>query len=118
MRLRGERGILEETDYVNEARNIERFGKALAPLGFVQVPQVHHDLSSDQVLTMSRVLGLRLQDFLKTNPSQELRDNLGTGLTRLFSFSCFEFKPSMPIHTQGIIYLIMMGRLDWSIPGG
>ena len=51
-----ERGILEETDYVNEAQNIERFREALAPLGFVHVPKVHRDLSSDQVLTMSRVL--------------------------------------------------------------
>jgi predicted unusual protein kinase regulating ubiquinone biosynthesis (AarF/ABC1/UbiB family) len=32
---------------------------------------------------------LRLQDFLKTNPSQELRDRLGAGLTRLFFFQLF-----------------------------
>jgi len=84
-----ERGILEETDYVHEAKNIEHFRKALAPLDFVRVPEVHHDLSSDQVLTMSRVPGLRLQEFLKTNPSQDLRDQLGTGLTRLFFFQLF-----------------------------
>jgi len=84
-----ERGILEETDYHKEARNIEHFGKALAPLDFIRVPKVHRELSSDQVLTMSRVPGLRLQDFLKTNPSQELRDRLGAGLTRLFFFQLF-----------------------------
>jgi predicted unusual protein kinase regulating ubiquinone biosynthesis (AarF/ABC1/UbiB family) len=84
-----ERGILEETDYIREARNIEHFRKALAPLNFVRIPKVHHELSSDQVLTMSRVPGLRLQDFLKTNPSQELRDRLGAGLTRLFFFQLF-----------------------------
>jgi len=84
-----ERGILEETDYVNEAKNIEHFRKALAPLNFVRIPRVHPDLSSDQVLTMSRVPGLRLQDFLKTNPSQDLRDQLGVGLTRLFFFQLF-----------------------------
>jgi predicted unusual protein kinase regulating ubiquinone biosynthesis (AarF/ABC1/UbiB family) len=84
-----ERGILEETDYIKEARNIDHFKKALAPLDFVRVPNVHHQLSSDQVLTMSRVPGLRLQDFLKTNPSQELRDKLGAGLTRLFFFQLF-----------------------------
>ena len=38
---------------------------------------------------MSRVPGLRLQEFLKTNPSQELRDKLGVGLTRLFFFQLF-----------------------------
>jgi len=84
-----ERGILEETDYLKEAQNIEYFRKALAPMQFVRVPEVHHELSSDQVLTMSRVPGVHLQDFLKTNPSQELRDRHGTGLTRLFFFQLF-----------------------------
>jgi predicted unusual protein kinase regulating ubiquinone biosynthesis (AarF/ABC1/UbiB family) len=84
-----ERGILEETDYVKEAKNIEHFGKALAPLDFIRVPKVHQQFSSDQVLTMSRVPGLRLQDFLKTNPSQELRDKLGAALARLFFYQLF-----------------------------
>jgi predicted unusual protein kinase regulating ubiquinone biosynthesis (AarF/ABC1/UbiB family) len=84
-----ERGILEETDYIKEAKNIDHFGKALAPLDFARIPNVHHQLSSDQVLTMSRVPGLRLQEFLKTNPSQELRDKLGAALTRLFFFQLF-----------------------------
>jgi predicted unusual protein kinase regulating ubiquinone biosynthesis (AarF/ABC1/UbiB family) len=84
-----QRGIQEETDYIKEARNIEHFHKALAPLKFIRVPKVHHELSSDRVLTMSRVPGLRLQDFLKTNPPQELRDTLGEGLTRLFFYQLF-----------------------------
>jgi predicted unusual protein kinase regulating ubiquinone biosynthesis (AarF/ABC1/UbiB family) len=84
-----ERGILEETDYCKEARNIEHFRKALAPLEFMRVPKVHPDLSSDQVLTMSRVPGLRLQEFLKTNPTQELRDELGANLCRLFFFQLY-----------------------------
>jgi predicted unusual protein kinase regulating ubiquinone biosynthesis (AarF/ABC1/UbiB family) len=84
-----ERGILEETDYLKEARNLEHFSKALAPLDFVHIPKVHQQLSSDQVLTMSRVPGSRLQEFLKTNPSQELRDKLGAGLTKLFFFQLF-----------------------------
>jgi predicted unusual protein kinase regulating ubiquinone biosynthesis (AarF/ABC1/UbiB family) len=84
-----QRGIVEETDYTKEARNIEFFGKALAPLEFVHVPKVLPGLSSDRVLTMSRVPGLRLQDFLKTNRSQAVRDKLGEGLTRLFFFQLF-----------------------------
>jgi len=84
-----ERGILEETDYTKEANNLEYFRKALRPLEFVRVPKVHRDLSTDRVLTMSRVPGLRLPDFLQRNPAQELRDTLGTGLTRLFFFQLF-----------------------------
>src|SRR6185369_9511254 len=84
-----ERGILEETDYGREARNIEYFRKHLAPLAFIRVPEVYPELSCDQVLAMSRVPGLRMQEFLKTNPSQELRDKIGTALTRLFFFQLF-----------------------------
>jgi predicted unusual protein kinase regulating ubiquinone biosynthesis (AarF/ABC1/UbiB family) len=84
-----QRGILEETNYLQEAKNLEFFAKALAPLKFVRVPKVFPELSSDRVLTMSRIPGLRLQDFLKTRPSQELRDKLGSGLTRLFFFQLF-----------------------------
>ena len=84
-----ERGILEETDYRREAANIEHFARKLAPLSFVRVPKVYHDLSRDQVLTMSRVPGLRLQELLTTNPSREARDKIGEGLTRLFFFQLF-----------------------------
>jgi predicted unusual protein kinase regulating ubiquinone biosynthesis (AarF/ABC1/UbiB family) len=84
-----ERGILEETDYLKEAKNIKHFRKALGPLKFMRLPEVREDLSTGQVLAMSRVPGLRLQDFLKTNPSQDLRDRLGTALTRLFFFQLF-----------------------------
>jgi predicted unusual protein kinase regulating ubiquinone biosynthesis (AarF/ABC1/UbiB family) len=84
-----QRGILEETDYLNEAKNLEHFRKALAPLGFIRIPKTHPQLSSDRVLTMSRVPGMRLQDFLNTSPSQELRDTHGAGLTRLFFYQLF-----------------------------
>jgi predicted unusual protein kinase regulating ubiquinone biosynthesis (AarF/ABC1/UbiB family) len=87
-----ERGILEETDYRNEARNIEHFAKHLAPLAFMRLPRVYHELSCDQVLTMSRVGGLRLHEFLKTNPSQAVRDKIGTNLTRLFFFQLFRVR--------------------------
>ena len=84
-----ERGILEETDYLKEAQNIDFFRKKLAPLPYVRVPKVYPELGCEQVLTMSRVPGLRLQEFLATNPSQELRDEIGTALTHLFFYQLF-----------------------------
>jgi predicted unusual protein kinase regulating ubiquinone biosynthesis (AarF/ABC1/UbiB family) len=87
-----ERGILEETDYLNEARNLERLGKALAPLDFIHVPKALPEFSSDRVLTMTRVPGARLQEFLQTNPSRELRDTVGERLARLFFFQLFRIQ--------------------------
>lgn len=84
-----ERGILEEIDYAREARNIEYFRKALAPLGFIKVPKVYRELSCGQVLTMSRVGGIPVRELLRARPSQQLRDKLGCALADLFFFQLF-----------------------------
>ena len=119
-----ERGILEETNYQQEARNIEHFRKALAPLSFMKVPHVRHDLSTEQVLTMSRIPGLRLQDFLKTNPSQQIRDRLGTGLTQLFFFQLFHVQAlhadphpgNYLLNSDGTIGLVDFGCVKYLKP--
>jgi predicted unusual protein kinase regulating ubiquinone biosynthesis (AarF/ABC1/UbiB family) len=119
-----QRGILEETDYSREARNIEHFRKALGPLKLVHVPKVFHELSSDQVLTMSRVPGLRLHDFLKTDPSHAIRDRLGEGLTRLFFFQLFCVKAlhadphpgNYLLNSDGTIGLIDFGCVKFLKP--
>jgi predicted unusual protein kinase regulating ubiquinone biosynthesis (AarF/ABC1/UbiB family) len=87
-----ERGIMEETDYAREAGNLVQFRKSLAPLPFVHVPKVFPKLSCERVLTMSRLPGVHLQEFLKTNPPQELRDKAGAALTHLFFFQLFQVR--------------------------
>jgi hypothetical protein len=74
------RGLLEETDYVREAGNLDYFRKGLAGLDFVTVPRVHRESSTDRVLTMSFVEGELLNDWLKRKPSQALRDLTGARL--------------------------------------
>ena len=74
------RGLLEETDYLREADNLDCFRKGLAGLDFVTVPRVHRELTSDRVLTMSFVEGETLSDWLKRKPSQALRDLTGARL--------------------------------------
>ncbi len=85
-----QRGILEETDYRKEAQNLEYFGKQLKPLGFVHVPTPYFELSYENVVTMSRMKGLRMQEFLQTNPSPELRDKIGVNLSNLFFYQLFK----------------------------
>ncbi len=61
-----ERVILEELDYVNEARNIERFAGNFADEPQVVVPGVHHDISHGRVLVMDWVEGENLARALAT----------------------------------------------------
>ena len=81
-----EQHIMAETDYVAEARNIDFFGPSLAPLGFVDVPRVRHDLSRGTVLTLSMVRGDSIEAFLASRPSQRTRDLVGERLLELFYF--------------------------------
>jgi predicted unusual protein kinase regulating ubiquinone biosynthesis (AarF/ABC1/UbiB family) len=79
-----ESGILKETDYFNEAKNIDFFRRKLQHLPYVEVPRVFPQLSTDRILTMSFLEGLTLNELLGTNPSQEFRDRLGAHLFELF----------------------------------
>lgn len=74
------RGLMEETDYLHEAGNLDYFRKGLAGLDFVTVPRVHRELTTDRVLTMSFVEGETLSDWLKRKPSQAVRDLTGARL--------------------------------------
>ena len=81
-----ERHIVAETDYVAEATNVEFFARGLAPLGFVEVPRVHADLSNGPVLTLSMLEGEPIDAFLARRPSQRRRDLVGEHLLELYYF--------------------------------
>ena len=81
-----ERQIIAETDYKREADNIDFFKKKLAPLSFVEVPDVFREYSSDKVLTMTFVGGRHLEQFLASGPSQKVRNQLATNLFDLYYF--------------------------------
>lgn len=82
-----EQGILKETDYLNEGRNIEFFSKKLKPLAYVEVPVVFWEMTTDRVLTMSYVSGRPLTDFFAARKtSTELRNRIGARLLALFGF--------------------------------
>lgn len=81
--------ISQETDYLNEGKNLDYFRQALAPLDYVQVPRVFWDFTTDRVLTMSYVEGIPLSEWLAGKPSQALRNRLGSRLYELFYFQVF-----------------------------
>jgi aarF domain-containing kinase len=78
--------IAAEADYRREASNMMHLRAGLAPLGYVQVPHVYPDLSSENAITMSRLSGMHLDAFLAAQPAQALRDTVGERLTELYYF--------------------------------
>lgn len=79
-----ERGILEETDYLHEAQNLEFFRKELANFAYLTIPRVYPELSGGRVLTMSFIEGVSLRDFLRGKPSPALRDLVGDRLAEMY----------------------------------
>jgi predicted unusual protein kinase regulating ubiquinone biosynthesis (AarF/ABC1/UbiB family) len=83
-----ETGFLQETDYRQEAINIEFFRKHFAPLEFMRLPKVYPEWSGDRVLTMSFVEGKSLGEFMRGKPSRRLRDLIGERLAEMYHFEC------------------------------
>lgn len=91
------RGILEETDYVHEAGNLEFFRKELSKLTYLSIPKVYRELSTDRVLTMSYIEGEILSDFMKRNPSAAVRDLIGV---RLLEMQATQFHWLKAVHAD------------------
>jgi len=77
----------EELDYVHEAANIETFRQAMADFP-VRIPQTVPSYSTSAVLTMDRLEGLHLEEFLAL-ASPEARERASKTLTDMFMHSVF-----------------------------
>jgi predicted unusual protein kinase regulating ubiquinone biosynthesis (AarF/ABC1/UbiB family) len=73
LRIRLER----ETDYELEAASMQKARALFREDDGIVVPRVHPEYSTSRVLTMDRLEGVHLDEFLATNPSQELRNDFG-----------------------------------------
>jgi len=80
-----------EVDYVREADTIEEFRRLLRDRDDVRIPRVYRDVSTRRVLTMELLEGRHLRDWLRTRPSQEERDLMGTKLLDLFFRQAVDF---------------------------
>ncbi|QJW90027.1 AarF/ABC1/UbiB kinase family protein [Spirosoma taeanense] len=78
--------LLEETDYELELKRSIEISQACAHLPGLVFPTYYSEFSSRRILTMDWLDGLHLKDFLKTNPSQAVRDQIGQSLWDFYDF--------------------------------
>jgi predicted unusual protein kinase regulating ubiquinone biosynthesis (AarF/ABC1/UbiB family) len=81
--------LLEETDYLQEADNT-RFFKENLTVGRVRVPDVHDELSTANIITLSYLDGLPLNEWIKTHPNQDERDKVSQILYDIFLDSIYK----------------------------
>lgn len=75
-------GLDSETDYEQEARNLQDVGRVFQEDDEIVVPHVHERASTRRVLTMDFIPGRTMDEFLLADPSQQQRDDYGEKISR------------------------------------
>lgn len=83
--------LAQELDYLQEAVNIQAFQEALGRDPRVRIPRLHHALCTDRVLTMDRLPGRHLEQWLPTS-TPEARQRAGTSLSDLYYTQLFDLR--------------------------
>ncbi|WP_247236361.1 AarF/ABC1/UbiB kinase family protein [Telluribacter sp. SYSU D00476] len=84
--------LLEETDYELELRRSVEISEACAHISGLVFPRYYLELSASRILTMDWLDGLHMKDFLKTNPSQEVRNQIGQALWDFYDFQVHQLR--------------------------
>jgi len=106
-----ERGFLEETDYLHEARNLDFFAQGLAGLDYVAIPRVHWETTTERVLTMSFVEGEVVSAFLENEPTASLRNLVGERLVELYYYQLHRLRALHADHHPGNYLFQADGRI-------
>ena len=84
------RQLMQEADYLSEARFLEQYARLVADEPMLLVPGVHRDLTTTRIMAMDFIEAAPL-DALATAP-QRRRNAVGTLLERLLFRELFEFR--------------------------
>lgn len=105
--------LLEELDYIQEARNIEDFRRNFAGDKLVKIPWVRPDLSGPKVLVMEWIDGIRCTDVPALKASGLdlgvfIRTGVVSGMRQLLEFGLFHGDPH-----PGNIFALRDGRIAY-----
>ncbi len=84
--------LLEEADYILELKRSIEATEQCSKIPNLFFPKYYPELSSDKIITMDWLDGLHLKEFLATNPSQEVRNQIGQALWDFYDFQMHEIK--------------------------
>jgi len=87
--------LREELDYRREAANMRLYRLMLAGVGRVEVPVPVERLSTVRLLTMNWLHGSKLQDFLATDPPEEMRNEVARALFQAWY---------IPLYRYGVVH--------------
>ena len=105
--------LFEEIDYLNEARNAEKFARNFAGDPEVKVPVIYNQFSSDRVLTLEWIDGIKLTDLSKLeaaglDPDELIKIGVTSGLRQLLEYGFFHADPH-----PGNLFATLDGRMAY-----
>jgi predicted unusual protein kinase regulating ubiquinone biosynthesis (AarF/ABC1/UbiB family) len=89
--------LLEETDYELELKRSNEISHGSSQLKNVRFPNYYPEYSNKRILTMDWMEGDMFPEFLKTNPSQEVRNSVGQAM---WDFYLFQMKVLRQVHAD------------------
>ncbi|QSE96922.1 ABC1 kinase family protein [Fulvivirga lutea] len=84
--------LLEETDYQLELKRSMDITARCKNMDGVKFPQYYPELSSERILVMDWIDGMHLKEWMATNPSQEVRNEIGQRLWDFYHFQIHDLK--------------------------
>ena len=92
-----EERMMEETNYRLELANAVEIGNACQHIPNIRFPKYFPELSSDRILTMEWLEGMHMREFMDTNPSQEIRNQIGQAL---WDFTTYQLHVLGKVHAD------------------
>ena len=84
--------LLEESDYELELQRSIEISNACSHIPNLFFPNYYKEYSSNRILTMDWIEGMHLKEFLDTNPSQEVRNQIGQALWDFYDYQMHTLK--------------------------
>ena len=83
--------LLEELDYTKELQNLVYFHRIFSDIEGLSAPKPVPELSTKRILVMERMVGVNLDEFVKT-ASSEVKQRAGDILTRAFHEQVYVYR--------------------------
>ncbi|MFN0047798.1 MAG: ABC1 kinase family protein [Cytophagales bacterium] len=84
--------LLEETDYELELKRSIELSEMCSHISNLNFPRYYPEYSSKRIITMDWLEGMHMKEFLLTNPSQEIRNQIGQALWDFYDFQVHKLK--------------------------
>ncbi len=103
--------LLEETDYELELKRSLEISSLCAHIPNLVFSKYYAEYASKRVLVMDWLPGLHLDEFLKTNPTQEIRDKIGQAMWNFYEYQVHIHKAVHADPHPGNFLMMEDGRL-------